>query len=144
MNLVPELFPLLFQVATFLVLWICLKRLLFDPLMQVIELRRQRTVGARAHAEELMAIVERDREEYEQSIHAARARLAQESDAARNAAQQESAALLAKERSQAAEKIAQLRDGLKTQVDQARQVLAGEAEAIATEMLARVTGGTQA
>ena len=143
MNLVPD-YSFFWQILTFLVLWICLKRLLFDPVMQVLEAREQRTVGTRARAGELMAIAERDRQEYEQSIHAARARLAQESETARKAALEEAASRLAKERATAVEDLVRLRGSLETQVGEARQSLAGEAETIAAEMLARVSGGVRA
>jgi len=142
MNLVPD-YSLFLQVLTFLVLWICLKRLLFDPVLRVLALREERTVGARARADELTAVAETDRARYQESIRAARVRLGEEAEAARKVAEEEYAALVARERAAANEELTRMRAGMQAQVAAARQTLAAEAETIATEMLERVTGGAR-
>jgi F-type H+-transporting ATPase subunit b len=139
MNLVPD-YSLVLQILTFLVLWIFLKRLLFDPVLRVLAEREERTVGARKKADAFMAIVERDREEYEHSVYAARAQLAQEAAAARKVAQDEAAQLIGAQRDAVAEELTRLRATIASQVEQARRSLAAEAASIAAEMLARVSG----
>lgn len=139
MQLTPDA-SLFVQVAIFIVLWFSLKRLLFDPVLAVLDARRERTVGALAQSEHARAGAEAARDEYEQALRDTRVQLALEADQARKKAQDAHAKALTDARAAANEELASFRAALSRQVDEARATLAGEARAIAGEMLARVTG----
>jgi len=130
----------LVQLILFAVLWFGLKRLVFDPVFEVLDERRARTVAAQEEAERLIATAENARVEYEQTLHRKRVEMAQETSAARTAAQEESQRALADARAGAQEEISQLRAKVSAQVEEARHGLAAQAEAIAAEMLDRVAG----
>lgn len=128
----------LIQIVLFVILWFGLKRLLFDPVFDVLDERRTRTVAAQEEAESLIAAAENARAEYEESLHRKRVEMAHETSAARTAAQEESQRALADARAAAQEEISRLREQVNAQVEQARRGLSAQAEAIAAQMLDRV------
>jgi len=139
MQLQPD-YSLLVQVVFFVILWMGLKRLLFDPVLQMLDARHERTVGTQQHAAQVTAAAETAREDCHQAVHEARQKLAQEAAEARKAAQEEHARALAAARAEAAEEVSQFRAALADQVAQARGTLSAEARTIAGQMLDRVTG----
>jgi F0F1-type ATP synthase membrane subunit b/b' len=92
----------------------------------------------------LKATAESERDEYEKALHNMRAGLAAAAAAARNAAAEQQARILADARDAASEELGKLRESLAKQVGTARRTLAADADGIATEMLARATGGSAA
>jgi F-type H+-transporting ATPase subunit b len=132
------------QLVLFCLLWFGLKRLVFDPVLEVLDERKRRTVAAQAEAERLVSAAELARAEYDRSLHEMRLEMAQETSAARNAAQEESQRALAKARAAAQDEISQLRSQVSAQVDEARRGLVAQAEAIAGQMLDRVARGGHA
>jgi F-type H+-transporting ATPase subunit b len=134
-------FSFLAQIVLFAILWFGLKKLVFDPVLVVLDERKKRTVSAQAEAERLVSAAEDARSEYDRSLHEMRLQLAQETGAARNAAQAESQRALAAARTAAQDEISKLRAQVAAQVDEARQGLAAQAEAVAVQMLDRVARG---
>jgi F-type H+-transporting ATPase subunit b len=139
MQLQPD-FSLFVQIVFFIVLWMGLKRLLFEPVLQILDARHERTVGTLKRAAEVRLSAEAAREDCGRSVQEARQKLAREADEARKAAQDEHAKVLASARADAGAEIARFRESLAGQVDQARAALGVEAQAIAGQMLDRVTG----
>ena len=139
MQLQPD-YSLFVQIVFFIVLWVGLKRLLFEPVLQILDARRERTVGALKRAAEVRLSAEAAREDCGRAVYEARQRLAREAEEARKTAQDEHGKVLASARAEAAAEIARFRASLAGQVDQARAALGVEAQAIAGQMLDRVTG----
>jgi F-type H+-transporting ATPase subunit b len=139
MQLQPD-YTLFFQVIFFIVLWIGLKRLLFEPVLQILDARHERTVGALKRAAEVRLSAEAVREDCGRTVQEARQKLAREAEGARKAAQDEHAKVLAAARGEAAAEIARFRESLAEQVGQARTALGVESQAIAGQMLDRVMG----
>jgi F-type H+-transporting ATPase subunit b len=133
----------LVQIVAFLVLWSVLKRLVFDPMMDVLDARNERTVAARAQAEQLRATAEAARHDYEQSLQRMRAQTAQEAAAARATAHEEAARALDETRAAAGRELQRMREAVAEQVESARRTLAAEADALAEEMVGRVIGGAR-
>ena len=142
MNLSPD-YTLLIQIATFLVLWACLKRLVFDPMLHVLNARHQRTAGTREAAASMLAGVQAASARHAEAVHSARQDIAQQSEASRKSAQEEYERALAAARSEAATEQSRQRAALQEQLDGARRALAAEAETVALEMLDRVAGGAR-
>lgn len=131
----------LYQIATFVVLWLALKRLIFEPTLAVLDARAERTSGAKRDARHLAAQSDAARADYETALRDARGKLAQESDAARKVTLDEQARLIGTARSTAAGELTRQRESVAAQVAQARQSLAPEAQTLAFEMLDRISGG---
>ena len=62
----------LIQIVLFILLWIGLKRLLFDPVMHVLEARDARTSGLNREAAAMKASAEQSAAEYERRMHEVR------------------------------------------------------------------------
>jgi len=136
----PPDFTFVIQLVSFFILWVGLKRLLFDPVLQVLEQREARTTGARHTAAEMSAAAQTAQAEYERGLHDVRLALAAEADAARNANQAEEQRLLSDARSQAGTQLSQLRESLRRQADAARPALTAEAHDLAGRIVERVVG----
>lgn len=136
----PPDFTFVIQLVSFFILWLGLKRLLFDPMLQVLEQRESRTSGARRAATEMNAAAQVSETEYEQRMHDVRVALAGEAAAARNASQAEERRVLSETRAQANTQLSQLRDSLRRQADEARAALADEARDLASRITERVVG----
>jgi len=139
MELTPD-FSLVVQVIFFIVLWMGLKRLLFGPVLEVLDSRHERTIGTMEKAAEVKASAEAVREDCGQAVREARMKLAREAEEARKSARDEHATVLASARKDAADEIARFRASLAEQVGKARSALEKEAQSIAAQMLDRVTG----
>jgi F-type H+-transporting ATPase subunit b len=138
MSLTPD-FSLVVQIATFLILWAVLKRLVFDPMQHVLEVREQRTAGTKAEATATTERAQLLRDQCEQAVLETRTKIAQEAEAARRAAQEEQARILEGAREEASKEMERLRASLTEQVARARAALSSEARSIAFEMVDQVT-----
>ncbi len=136
----PPDFSFVVQIISFFVLWVGLKRLLFDPVLRVLEERESRTVGARHEAAQIAAAAETSAAEYERRIHDVRLALAGEADATRNAVQVEERRVLSEAREQANTQLAQLRASLAAQAENARPAVAAEARELAARIFQGVIG----
>ena len=128
------------QIASFLVLWFGLKRLLFDPALRVLEDRDRRTVGERHVADGLRKTAALSAEDYERRMHEIRVKLAAGAEDSLNVIRTEERKILSDAREQASAQLTQLRDSLGRQASDARPALAAEAHALAGHMLERVIG----
>jgi len=136
----PPDFSFVIQLVSFFILWVGLKRLLFDPVLQVLEQREARTTGARRAAAEMSAAAQTAQAEYDRRMHDVRLTLAAEADAVRNANQAEEQRLLSDTRAQAGAQLSQLRESLRRQADAARPALTAEAHDLAGRIVERVVG----
>jgi len=136
----PPDFSFVIQIASFLVLWFGLKRLLFDPALHVLEERERRTVGERHAADGLRKAAELSAEDYERRMHEIRVKLAGDAEGSRTAIQTEERKIVSDAREQASAQLMQLREGLGRQASDARPALASEARTLAGQMLERVIG----
>jgi F-type H+-transporting ATPase subunit b len=128
------------QIASFLILWIGLKRLLFDPFLQVLETRESHTQGAVREAAAMKSDAEQSATEYERRMREVRHSLAAEAETAHQATQNEERRVLSEARDHASTQLMQLRDNLGRQAEAARPTLTSEARDLATQMFERVVG----
>jgi F-type H+-transporting ATPase subunit b len=140
MLTLPPDYSFVIQIISFLVLWFGLKRLLFDPVLRVLEERESRTSGARRLAAQIAAGAETSAAEYERRMREVRLALAREADATRNAIRNEERRVLSEARDQANAQLAQLRESLATQAQHARPAVATEARDLAVRIFAGVVG----
>lgn len=128
------------QIASFFLLVVALRELLFAPVMRVLDERAARTIGARAEAERSTRASEDAARSYDQRLEAVRRELAVETDRARTAIAAEERAIVGAAQDQAASQLAERRTALKSQAAEARAALAREAETVAARMVERVVG----
>lgn len=143
MQLSPD-FSIFYQVAIFLIVWLGLRHLVFEPMQQALEDRRRRTVEAEHSAEAMIEASHADRARYDEAVRQRRLELAREAEAARHAAIEESNRATGAARAVIAQELAGHRAAIAAQVETARRALQAEADTIADEMLQRVTGGGRA
>jgi F-type H+-transporting ATPase subunit b len=130
----------LIQIVSFFILWLGLKRLLFDPVMHVLEAREARTTGMARETADLKSAVDHSAAEYDRRMREAHQQLAAESERARVATEAEERQLINSAREQGSVQLMQVRDSLSRQAEAARALLAAEAQDLSARMLDRVTG----
>ena len=143
MQLAPD-FTIILQIAIFIVVWLGLKKLAFEPTQRVLAERDRRTVQAAEQAVLLEAAAHADRARYDDALRDQRHRMVQEAETARHAAIEESNQQIAAARAAIAQELASQRAAVAAQVDTARRTLAAEAGSVAEAMLQRVAGGARA
>ena len=136
----PPDFSFVVQIVSFAVLWFGLKRLLFDPVLRVLETREQRTTGTVQAAEEMKAAARVAAAEYERRLQEVREALSAEAAQARTATQHEEQQLVASARADANAELVRLRESLSRQATAARSAVTSEAHGLASRMLERVVG----
>ncbi|HVN85348.1 MAG TPA: ATP synthase F0 subunit B [Candidatus Binatia bacterium] len=136
----PPDFSFVIQIVSFLLLWAALKRLAFDPMLQLLEEREKRTRGGMEEAEALRNAAQNAQERYEADLHGVRQAVLADRDRARQRAEAEGQQQLAAARSDAEADLAVLRADIRSEVERAQASLTAEARAIAALMAERVSG----
>ncbi|HVM97426.1 MAG TPA: ATP synthase F0 subunit B [Candidatus Acidoferrales bacterium] len=140
MLTLPPDFTFVIQLVSFLILWMGMKRLLFDPMIQVLEQREARTAGARQTAAELRAAAEGSAADYDRRLQEVRVKVGAEAQSSRATIEAEERKRIGEARDQAAAQLAQLRESLARQTEEARAGIAAEAQTMAAQMVERVVG----
>ena len=134
----------LIQIVSFLILWAVLKRLLFDPMLHVLEERERRTDGNLKAAEELREQAAALRSQHDTSIHAVRRSVSEKTEESRKAALAEERQIIAAARDAAAATLNSTRAEIAAQIENARQRLTGQAADLAQQLTEKVLGRTAA
>jgi len=130
----------LIQIVLFIVLWIGLKRLLFDPVLRVLEARDARTSGLNREATAMKASAEQSATEYERRMREVRHQISASAEAERATAHTEERQLIAEARQEASGRLMQLRERLAGEAEAARGALAAEARDLSVRMFERAVG----
>jgi len=130
----------LIQIVLFIFLWIGLKRLLFDPVMHVLEARDARTSGLNREAAAMKASAQQSAAEYERHMQEVRRQISAAADAQLAAAHTAERQLIAETRLEASNQLMQLRDRLAGEAEAARTALGAEAHELSVRMLESVVG----
>jgi F-type H+-transporting ATPase subunit b len=128
------------QIVSFLILWAVLKRLLFDPMLGVLEQRAQRTEGSRLAASHMHADVEAMRNDYDDRVRAAREKSLAALEESRKLTAAEERTILGAARDQAAAHIALARVEIGRQIDAARAALRADTDQLARQLVEKVVG----
>ena len=136
----PPDYTFVIQIFSFLILWFGLKRLLFDPVVHLLDQREARTSGTRHAAAEMRAAAEAAAAVYERDLREVRVRLAADTEAARQSTQEQERRFVAEAREAASHQLMQVREALRQQAETVRPALAAEARDLSARMLQRVLG----
>jgi F-type H+-transporting ATPase subunit b len=133
-------YTLAVQAVLFVVLWIALKQLWFDPTLRLLKERSARSQGQMAAARELEAQLEQLRQERNLAIQQAKAEVQREIAEMLRRAEAEQKQLIAQANEEAQHTLAEVRGQVAEEVAAARKSLSGEVGAIAREVARVVVG----
>jgi F-type H+-transporting ATPase subunit b len=133
-------YSLVLQIVLFVVLWVALKRLWFQPAMRLIAERQRRSEGEVERARALEAEVERLRREHNAALQHARSDVQREVGEMLRQAEAEQKRLIAQASEDAQRALAAVRSRVAEDVAAARKTLSAEVGAIAHEVARRVVG----
>jgi F-type H+-transporting ATPase subunit b len=137
---IPPDYTVLVQIVVFVVLWVVLKRLWFDPALRVIHERTARSEGAVREARAVQTEAERLRLEHSAALDEVRAAAQREMHDMVCAAEAEQKRLVAEAREQAQRTLAGVRSQVAEEVARARQGLRDQAGEIARDVARKVLG----
>jgi F-type H+-transporting ATPase subunit b len=123
-----------------LLLTAVLNRLLYKPLLRVMEERQRAITSARELAERSAAEATRAAGEFERKTGEARAELYRQMDEMRRTAMDERAAIVTRTREEAEAEIAAASAKLQAEADEARRRLAADAESLGAAVAERILG----
>jgi len=131
---------ILYQVILFVVLWLILKRLLFQPYLKLLQERERKTSGAELDSSELEHEAARLRAQYEETIAQARTAGYAAKEEILQRARSEREKVIAAARAEAAQILDRVRREIATAVAEERRIATAEAAALAREMASKALG----
>jgi F-type H+-transporting ATPase subunit b len=131
---------ILYQIILFVVLWLILNKILFQPYLRLLEEREHRTTGAQHDSAGLEQEGARLRAQYEEKIAQAQAAGYAAKDSILQEARQQREKILGQAREEAANKLEQVRREVALALENEKQLAATEAAAVAGEMVSKVLG----
>lgn len=138
-KLPPDI-TFLIQLVAFVVFWQLMRVILFVPMQRALHLRTERTSGAKARAESLVAEAAQISGSIEAGLADAKKAGAREADGIRQRAEAEEQAILSRYRTEAAALLERERAATESQVGAARAPLEKEASQLAETVVTRVLG----
>jgi len=139
LNLVPNA-TLIFQMVLFLVLMVILDRVLFKPMLRVIEERKARTEGRRKAAAQADAEAGSIWESYQKKIAEARAGAEVTRMEVIRKAEGEAAKISETATHESEKTLAEMRARVRADADSAKAAVKGEVEAMARSMAEKILG----
>jgi F-type H+-transporting ATPase subunit b len=135
---------ILYQIIIFVVLWLILNKILFQPYLGLLEQRERRTTGAEHESAELEHEGSRLRAQYEEQISQAQSAAYSAKEAIVEDGRQQREKILAQARQEAASHLERVRREVSLALQRERQLAAVEANAVAAEMVSKLLGRTVA
>lgn len=133
-------FSVVYQIILFLVLWVILNKLLFQPYLHLLAERERKTSGAEHDSTDLEFEGARLKAQYEESIARARAEGYAAKDLILLEARQQREKILSRAREEAAQALEQTRMEVAAAMERERRLAATEVTVLAGEMVTRVLG----
>jgi F-type H+-transporting ATPase subunit b len=130
------------QFVNFFVLMAVLNFLLYRPLRDILNRRRETIDGSYAKAKELEAQINEKMERYQEQLQTAKLKGNEERAELRKAASGEEAEILGKAHSRAAEQLQEIKKKVAGEADAAAKMLKKETVALATQIASKVLGRT--
>ena len=131
---------LIFQAVLFLVLWMFLRKFLFEPHLAVIQQRTQRSEGALKEAQQVRADAESIETRYKAQLAETRTGTMQQVDAVYRAAEEQAKSLTDAARAEANQTLATMRVSLQQEIDAARKDLEARAPEFARTISEKLLG----
>ena len=139
----PSLFPdytLFIQLAIFLASFLVLRALVFKPYLQLLALRRERTIGLQEKAAKDMERAVKLEADYENFMRAERKRIAQWSDDERRKIAEDERRIVQSAREAAADELLAVRKKIATDAEQARRELTPLVNEYSSQIASKLLG----
>ena len=131
---------LILQFFNFFVLLFFLNKLLYRPLVAIMDQRRDKIEGGKLRAQEIEAEVDEKMQRYQEQLSTAKSDAAQERAALRKAGHQQESEITGEAQKKAVTRIKDIREQVGKEAAEAGQVLNNEAKALAGQIAAKVLG----
>jgi len=131
---------ILYQIILFVVLWLILNRILFQPYLHLLEERERRTTGAEHDSADLEHEGAGLRAQYEEKIAQAQSAAYVAKDAIVQQGRQQRETILGEARQQAADRLNQVRHEVAQTLEREKPRAAAEAAALAADMVSKALG----
>lgn len=131
---------LILQFFNFFVLLFFLNKLLYRPLLAVMDQRRDKIESGKQRAQEIEAEVDDKMQRYQEQLNTAKSDAAQERAALRKAGHQQESEITGEAQQKAVTRIKDIREQVGKEAAEASQVLNNEAKALAGQIAAKVLG----
>lgn len=131
---------IVYQVILFVVLWLILSKVLFQPYLKLLDERERRTSGAQHDSTELEHEGARLRAQYEEKIAQAQSVAAVEREGILQVAREEREKILGQARQEAEQTLARRRQEIATALESERRLAAAEAATLAVDIASKVLG----
>ena len=131
---------ILYQVVLFVISWLFLKKILFQPYLKLLEERERKTTGAQHDSTDLEREGARLRAQYEEKIAQAQAAAQAAKEEILQSGRLEREKILGEARAEAAQILERVRQEIAAAVGEERRRAAAEASALAAEMASTALG----
>lgn len=131
---------LILQFVNFMVLLVILNKLLYRPLLGILEQRRAAIDGAHDKAQSLQSEIEEKMARYQEQLNDAKAAASTERGNLKKAAQAEESAILGEAQQKATVRLQAIKDQVAGEASEAGKILKTEAESLAGQIATKVLG----
>jgi F-type H+-transporting ATPase subunit b len=131
---------ILYQVVLFIVLWLIVNKVLFQPYLKLLDEREQKTSGAQHDSTELEHESARLRAQYEERIAQAQSAAAVERERILQRAGEQREKILSQARQEAAQTLAGRRQEIAAALEAERRLASAEAANLAADIATKVLG----
>ncbi|PLX88863.1 MAG: hypothetical protein C0618_02940 [Desulfuromonas sp.] len=131
---------LLLQFLNFFVLLAVLNKLLYRPLLNILEQRRSTIDGSHQKAEDLQVEIEEKMARYQQQLSDAKAAASKERNALKQTALAEESTVLAEANKKAAGRLQEIKSQVAVEADAAGKTLRADAADLAGQIATKVLG----
>jgi len=131
---------ILYQIILFVVLWLILNKILFQPYLRLLEERERKTTGAQHDSADLEHEGARLRAQYQEKIAQAQTAGYAAKDAFLQDARQQREKILAEARQEAKQTLERVRGEIAAALEREKRLAVAEAATVAGEMVSKVLG----
>lgn len=133
-------YSIVYQIILFVVLWLILNKVLFQPYLHLLDERERKTTGAQHDSAELEHEGAKLKVQYEERIAEAQAAGYAAKDAIVQDARQQREKILGQAREETANALNRLRQEVAAAMEQEKRLAASEVSIVAVEMVSKVLG----
>lgn len=131
---------IIYQVILFVVLWLILNKLLFQPYLRLLEEREHKTTGAQHDSVDLEHEGAKLKAQFDEKMAQGQAAGYAAKEAINQTARQEREKILSQARDEATRALEQVRQEVATAMELEKQLAAAEVSAVAADMVNKVLG----
>lgn len=131
---------IIYQAVLFIVLWLILNKLLFQPYLRLLEERERKTTGAQHDSVDLEHEGAKLKTQFDEKMAQGQAAGYAAKEAINQAARQEREKILSQARDEATRTLEQVRQEVATAMELEKQLAAAEVSAVAADMVNKVLG----